>query len=212
MSESMAARVVVADLECLGERLELPDGEGVLFRRAFTPAESAHLLAVLERETPWRQQIITLYGRSIASPRLSAWHGDPGAVYSYSGLRLEPEPWTPVLKIARERVEALAGTQFNSVLLNRYRDGQDSMGWHSDDEPELGRNPVIASASFGAARRFLMQHKKQRLRREWLLEDGDVLVLGGSTQHYWRHHVPKTRQPVGPRINLTFRWIVVDRT
>ena len=211
MSEPIVLRVV-ADFQCSGERLELPDGEGVLFRRAFTPVESADLFAALQRETPWRQPVITLYGRSIASPRLSAWHGDPGAVYSYSGLRLEPEPWTPALRIVRERVEALAGTRFNSVLLNWYRDGQDSMGWHSDDEPELGANPVIASASFGAARRFLMRHKKQRLRQEWLLEDGDVLVLGGATQHYWRHHVPKTRQPVGPRINLTFRWIVVDPT
>jgi alkylated DNA repair dioxygenase AlkB len=211
MSEPMTSRVENAERRCAGERLEFPDGEGVWFRRAFTPGESADLFAVLRRETPWRQPVITLYGRSIASPRLSAWHGDPGAVYSYSGLRLEPEPWTPILRIARERVEMLAGTRFNSVLLNLYRDGRDSMGWHSDDEPELGRNPAIASVSLGAARRFLMQHKKQRLRREWLLEDGDVLVLSGATQHYWRHHVPKTRQPVGPRINLTFRWIVVER-
>lgn len=151
--------------------------------------------------------MIVLYGRSISSPRLSAWHGDSDAVYRYSGLRLEPAPWTPILLDVRERVEALAAARFNSVLLNLYRDGQDSMGWHSDDEPELGRNPLIASISLGAARRFLLQHKKRRLRLEWLLEDGDVLVLGGTTQHCWRHHVPKIRQPMGPRINLTFRWI-----
>lgn len=193
------------------ERLALPDGEGAWYRRAFTSAESAHLFAVLRQETPWRQHVITLYGRSIASPRLSAWYGDPGAVYSYSGLRLEPLPWTPTLCGVRERVEALASARFNSVLLNLYRDGQDSMGWHSDDEPELGRNPVIASVSFGAARRFLLQHKKRRLRVELLLEDGDVLVLGGTTQHCWRHHVPKTRQPVGSRINLTFRAILGRR-
>ena len=189
------------------ERLELPDGEGMLYRRAFAPADSAGLFAVLQRETSWQQQVITLYGRAIASPRLSAWYGDPGAVYSYSGLRLEPASWTPTLRMIRERVEDLAAARFNSVLLNLYRDGQDSMGWHSDDEPELGRNPVIASVSFGAARRFLMQHRKRRLRVELLLEDGDVLVLGGATQYYWRHHVPKTRQPVGSRINLTFRSI-----
>lgn len=190
-----------------GERLELPDGEGMLYRRAFAPADSARLFAVLQRETTWRRHVITLYGRAVASPRLSAWYGDPGAVYSYSGLRLEPVPWTPTLEMLRERVEELAAARFNSVLLNLYRDGQDSMGWHSDDEPELGRNPVIASVSFGAARRFLLQHKKQRLRVELLLEDGDVLVLGGATQHYWRHQLPKTRQPVGSRINLTFRAI-----
>lgn len=189
------------------EWLKMPDGQGVLYRRAFTATDSAHLFDGLRRETPWGQHIITLYGRDVPSPRLSAWHGDPGAVYSYSGLRLEPLPWTPMLRIVRERVEELASTCFNSVLLNLYRDGQDSMGWHSDDEPELGRNPVIASVSFGAARRFLLQHKKQRLRIELLLENGDVLVLGGATQHHWRHHVPKTRQPVASRINLTFRAI-----
>jgi alkylated DNA repair dioxygenase AlkB len=190
-----------------GERLELPDGEGVLYRQAFAPVDSARWFAVLQRETPWRQHVITLYGRAITSPRLSAWYGDSDAVYSYSGLRLEPAPWTPTLRMVRERVEQLAAACFNSVLLNLYRDGQDSMGWHSDDEPELGRNPVIASVSLGAARRFLMQHKKRRLRVDLRLEDGDVLVLGGATQHYWRHHVPKTRQPVGSRINLTFRAI-----
>ena len=192
-----------------GERLALPDGEGALCRRAFAPADCARLFAALREETVWRQQVVTICGRAVASPRLSAWHGDPEAVYGYSGLRLEPAPWTPTLRIVRERVEVLAATRFNSVLLNLYRDGQDSMGWHSDDEPELGRNPVIASASFGAGRRFLMQHKKRRLRVEWRLEDGDVLVLGGPTQHCWRHHVPKMRQPTGARINLTFRAIRV---
>lgn len=191
------------------ERLELPDGEGALYRRAFAPTDSARLFDALRRETSWRQHVITLHGRAIASPRLSAWHGDPEAAYSYSGLRLEPAPWTPTLRIVRERVETLAAARFNSVLLNLYRDGQDGMGWHSDDEPELGRNPVIASVSFGAARRFLMQHKKRRLRVELRLEDGDVLVLGGATQHCWRHHVPKTRQPTDSRINLTFRSIQI---
>jgi len=191
------------------ERLALPDGEGALYRRAFPMADCARLFAALREEIAWRQQVITIYGRAIPSPRLSSWHGDPEAIYSYSGLRLEPAPWTPTLRIVRERAEALAATRFNSVLLNLYRDGQDSMGWHSDDEPELGRNPVIASASFGAGRRFLMQHKKRRLRVEWRLEDGDVLVLGGPTQHCWRHHVPKMRQPTGARINLTFRAIRV---
>ena len=205
MSESWPLPAAATGLTV--EQLTFLDGEGVLFRQAFAPEESARLFATLHQETDWQQQMIVLYGRSIASPRLSAWHGDPDAVYSYSGLRLEPAPWTPTLLDVRERVQALAAARFNSVLLNLYRDGQDSMGWHSDDEPELGRNPVIASISFGATRRFLLQHKKQRLRLEWSLGDGDVLVLGGATQHCWRHHVPKTRQPAGPRINLTFRRI-----
>ncbi len=205
MSEAWPPPAVATGLTV--EQLVFQDGEGVLYRQAFAPVESARLFAALHRETAWQQPVIVLYGRSINSPRLSAWHGDPDAVYRYSGLRLEPMPWTPTLLDVRERVEALAVARFNSVLLNLYRDGQDSMGWHSDDEPELGRNPVIASISLGAARRFLLQHKKRRLRLEWSLEDGDMLVLGGTTQHCWRHHVPKTRQPVGPRINLTFRWI-----
>ncbi|HRD65738.1 MAG TPA: alpha-ketoglutarate-dependent dioxygenase AlkB [Candidatus Competibacter sp.] len=198
-------------VRAIGERLDLPDGEGVLYRRAFASADCARLFDVLQRETAWQQHTITLYGRAIVSPRLSAWYGDPDAIYSYSGLRLEPVSWTPTLLLVRERIERLAAAHFNSALLNLYRDGQDSMGWHSDDEPELGRNPVIASVSFGATRRFLMQHKKRRLRVELRLEDGDVLVLGGTTQHCWRHHVPKTRQPTGSRINLTFRSIQSGR-
>ncbi|MCK7574576.1 MAG: alpha-ketoglutarate-dependent dioxygenase AlkB [Chromatiales bacterium] len=189
-----------------GERLELPDGEGMLYRRAFAPADSARLFAVLQRETTWRRHVITLYGRAVASPRLSAWYGDPGAVYSYSGLRLEPVPWTPTLERLRERVEELAAARFNSVLLNLYRDGQDSMGWHSDDEPELGRNPVIALLASAPRVVFCFSTRSNGYGSN-LLEDGDVLVLGGATQHYWRHQLPKTRQPVGSRINLTFRAI-----
>jgi alkylated DNA repair dioxygenase AlkB len=144
----------------------------------------------------------------VASPRLSAWYGDPGAIYSYSGLRLEPLPWTPVLLEIRQVVTDLAETPFNSVLLNLYRDGQDSMGWHSDAEPELGRNPVIASVSLGAVRRFVLRHKKRKEQHIALeLESGSVLVMGGALQHYWRHALPKIRQAVGPRINLTFRLI-----
>lgn len=191
------------------ERLAVPDGEGVLYRRAFTPAERAHLFAVLREETAWRQQVITVYGRAIASPRLSAWHGDPEAVYGYSGLRLEPAPWTPTLRIVRERVEALAATRFNSVLLNLYRDGQDSMGWHSDDEPELGTNPVIASVSLGATRTFQFKHKQNPdLKLSLDLTHGSLLLMRGGTQHFWKHQVPKTKKPLGPRINLTFRVII----
>jgi alkylated DNA repair dioxygenase AlkB len=141
-------------------------------------------------------------------PRLSAWYGDAGAVYTYSGLRLEPLPWTPVLLEIKQATERLSGTRFNSVLLNLYRDGQDSMGWHSDDEPELGPEPVIASVSLGALRRFVFQHKKRRWRIALDLEPGSVLLMAGATQHHWRHALPKTRRPVAPRINLTFRTIL----
>jgi len=188
--------------------LTLPDGEGVLYRHAFEAAASDALFEALYNETAWQQHVITLYGRAVAAPRLSAWYGDTGAVYTYSGLRLEPLPWTPTLQTIKNRVEALAATRFNSVLLNLYRSGQDSMGWHSDAEAELGRNPVIASVSLGAVRRFLLRHKKQKLNMEIQLEHGSVLILRGATQQHWRHALPKTRKPSGPRINLTFRAIV----
>lgn len=185
----------------------IADGEVVLYRRAFSASESAALFQVLSKCIDWQQHIITLYGRPVASPRLSAWYGDPGAVYSYSGLRLEPLPWISALSEIKDRIEQLTASHFNSVLLNFYRDGRDSMGWHSDDEPELGRNPVIASLSLGATRRFLLRHKKRRIQLDVELEDGSVLVMAGATQHYWRHQLPKTQHQVSPRLNLTFRLI-----
>jgi alkylated DNA repair dioxygenase AlkB len=189
------------------QTIPLPDGAITLYRDVFK-AEHDRLFQALSIETPWQQHVITLYGRAVVSPRLSAWYGDPGAVYHYSGLRLEPLSWTPVLLEIRQVVTELAETPFNSVLLNLYRDGQDSMGWHSDAEPELGRNPVIASVSLGAVRRFVLRHKKRKEQHIALeLEPGSVLVMTGALQHHWRHALPKTRQAVGPRINLTFRLI-----
>ena len=189
------------------QAIPLPDGVITLHRNVFE-AEHDRLFQTFYTEIPWQQQVITLYGRTVASPRLSAWYGDPGAVYRYSGLQLDPLPWTPVLLEIKQVVTELAATPFNSVLLNLYRDGQDSMGWHSDAEPELGRDPVIASVSLGAVRRFVLRHKKRKEQSIALeLEPGSVLVMGGPLQHHWRHALPKTRQPVGPRINLTFRLI-----
>ena len=189
------------------QAIPLPDGTITLYRDVFK-VEHDSLFQALYTETPWQQQVITLYGRAVTSPRLSAWYGDPGAVYRYSGLRLEPLPWTPVLLQIKQRITELATTPFNSVLLNLYRDGQDSMGWHSDAEPELGRNPVIASVSLGAVRQFMLRHKKRKEPSIALeLGPGSVLVMAGALQHHWRHALPKTRQLVGPRINLTFRLI-----
>ena len=189
--------------------LTIPDGEMILYRNVFIASESAMLFQTLYQDSDWQQHVLTICGRAVAAPRLSAWYGDLGAVYRYSGLSLEPLPWTPTLREIKEKAERLAATRFNSVLLNLYRDGRDSMGWHSDAEPELGRNPVIASVSLGATRRFLLRHKKQRNEVVTLmLEAGSVLIMAGATQHYWQHQLPKTRQAVGPRINLTFRVIV----
>lgn len=190
------------------ERPPLPDGECVLYREIFSADERDALFQTLSRDISWERHVITLYGRPVAVPRLSAWYGDPGAVYRYSGIRLEPLPWTPPLQAIKDKVETLAAARFNSALLNLYRDGQDSVGWHSDDESELGRDPVIASVSFGATRRFILRHKKRRLQWDMELANGSVLIMAGATQHHWRHQLPKTRQPVGPRINLTFRWVV----
>lgn len=158
----------------------------------------------------WEQKVIQIYGREVASPRLTAWYGDPGAVYSYSGITLDPLPWIRPIVEVKQRIEALAGCSFNSVLANQYRDGLDSMGWHSDDEPELGEEPVIASVSFGAVRRFLLRHRMRKDLEvlEFPLGGGAGLVMRGPTQRHWRHQVPKTGRKVGVRVNLTFRQIL----
>jgi len=155
----------------------------------------------------WRQHLIRIRGREVASPRLSAWYGDPDAHYSYSGLSLEPRPWLPVILELKTRVEAVCSVPFNSVLLNLYRDGADSMGWHSDDEPELGERPVIASLSLGATRRFRLRHRRRKELEPVAidLEDGSLLIMGGDTQRFWKHQVPKSKRVTEPRLNLTFR-------
>jgi alkylated DNA repair dioxygenase AlkB len=179
----------------------------VLHQRWLPPPEAGLAFAELRGETPWKSESIRIAGRLIPVPRLTAWYGDPDATYTYSGLRNEPLPWTPLLRALRARAGETAGAPFNSVLLNRYRDGRDSMGWHSDDERELGDDPVIASLSLGAPRRFVLRHTRRRGRSITLvLEDGSLLVMGGTTQHFYRHAVPKEDE-AGERINLTFRWI-----
>lgn len=166
------------------------------------------LLVALMRAVPWEVHRIRLFGREHASPRLSCWIGDPGARYRYSGTLFEPHPWPPELAAVRERLSEALGSRFNSVLANRYRDGSDTMGWHSDDEPELGPEPLIASLSLGATRRFLLRHRAEPSRRLALeLAHGSLLVMSGRTQRFYRHALPRTRRPVGERVNLTFRRI-----
>jgi alkylated DNA repair dioxygenase AlkB len=189
-----------------GERIVIPDGELACWPAAFAPAEADVLFARLRHEVPWRQEEIVMFGQARPVPRLVAWHGDADAVYTYSGVRHEPLPWLPAIVEVRDRVAALTGHRFNSVLLNLYRDGRDGMGWHADDEPELGRNPVIASVSLGAARRFRLRHRRRGERALSLdLGHGSLLLMGGELQHHWVHALPKTRSTVGERINLTFR-------
>jgi len=158
----------------------------------------------------WSQPEIRLFGRTLKQPRLVAYYGDPRAVYAYSGTRLDPLGWTPVLEKLRHRIERFTGLPFNAVLVNAYRDGRDSMGWHADDERELGPRPAIASLSLGAARRFRFRSRARNSteRAETLgivLENGSLLVMKPGCQEAFQHALPRTRKPVGLRINLTWR-------
>ena len=187
-------------------RLELPDAEVDYRGGFFTPDEARTLFDDLRAEIRWERHRVRIRGREVDCPRLSGWEGDEA--YSYSGLTLRPAPWTPRVAAIRRRIEAAVGQRFNSVLANLYRDGADRLGWHADDEPELGPAPVIASASFGAPRRFLLRPKRGGAAVPIVLEPGSLLVMRGGTQRHWIHSVPPTRRPVGPRINLTFRRIL----
>lgn len=172
--------------------------------------EASSLFETLNKTIQWHQPRLFIYGRWVDSPRLAAWYGDPGKTYRYSGLVNEPLPWTAELSAVRKNLERYCGTVFNSVLLNLYRDGEDSMGWHSDDEPELGVDPVIASLSLGGSRRFLFKHRRHKptSTHAFTLEHGSLLVMREGVQRDWRHSVPKTRRPVSARINLTFRQVI----
>lgn len=174
----------------------------------FTATEADAFLQDLLQHIHWKQEGMRMYGKEVLFPRLMAWHGDAGSAYAFSGATYEPAPWTPALLRIKEKIAPLAGVAFNSVLLNLYRHGRDAMGWHADDEPELGANPVIASVNFGAARRFMLRYKQDHtLKYELTLGHGSLLLMKGSLQHYWQHQVPKTAQELPARINLTFRVI-----
>ena len=164
----------------------------------------------LASEVVWRREHIRLFGRRVAIPRQTAWHGEPGCTYTYSGLTMSPRPWTATLQTIRQEVEAACGLPFNGVLLNRYRDGNDSMGWHADDEPELGPSPTIASVTLGTPRTFQLKHRTRKdvPRIDLELAHGSLLVMRPPTQAHWLHAVPKRRRgELGIRINLTFRYL-----
>ena len=161
------------------------------------------VLARLIAQTAWREETVIVYGKRHLQPRLSAWHGDKA--YRYSGLSLAPLPFTPLLDAIRHAAETATGRRYNSVLLNYYRDGRDSMGMHSDNEPELGPEPAIASVSFGAARAFILRHKLTKETMKLPLTDGSLLFMAGPMQANWMHGINKTAKPLGPRVNLTFR-------
>ena len=191
-------------------KISLPDSEISLYQKHFDSEIAANLLNDLTEEIPWQQNKIRFYGKESLVPRLESWHGDEGMSYTYSGIRMDAKPWTKNLLKIKESIEPIAKTTFNSVLINYYRDGKDRVAWHSDDEKELGKNPVIASVSLGAERKFKLRHKKYKenqLQHEVFLQSGSLLLMSGSTQHHWLHEIPRTAKPIGPRINLTFRVI-----
>ena len=191
------------------QTLDLPDGEVFLYPGFFPAPEADRLLQELGDATAWRQDTIRLYGKTIDVPRLTAWYGDEGTRYIYSGIENVPLPWTPPLLEVKRAVEPPCGVVFNSVLLNRYRTGKDSVSWHADDEPEFGARPVIASVSFGGTRCFQLKHKTRReLKASVALTHGSLLIMRGGTQANWLHQIPKTAKRVEERLNLTFRAIV----
>jgi alkylated DNA repair dioxygenase AlkB len=190
-------------------RLDMPDADVTLYPFLFSQAEADHLQQDLLRDIVWRQESIKLYGRDHSVPRLTALYGDPDKTYRYSGITHQSESWIPALLTIKQRIEAVSNTSFNSVLLNHYRDGADSMGWHADDEPELGPNPVIGSVSFGQSRILQMRHKTDKSLRQGIpLANGSFLLMQGPVQHHWLHQVAKSRRPMGARINLTYRFIL----
>ncbi|MBC7845504.1 MAG: alpha-ketoglutarate-dependent dioxygenase AlkB [Flavobacterium sp.] len=188
--------------------LNLPDAEIVYYPHFFDKKEADTIFEQLKNEIPWQQDNIRVYGKTHPQPRLTALFGNEGKPYSYSNIKMQPNPWNPILQKIKSYIEGVSDTNFTTVLLNLYRDGKDSNGWHADNEKELGSNPIIASVSFGAERVFQLKHNSiPNLKQNILLEHGSLLLMKGTTQHFWKHQIPKTSKPIGSRINLTFRII-----
>jgi alkylated DNA repair dioxygenase AlkB len=200
----------VSDRQQRSNRIPLGNAEIFYYPAWLNPAESSALLQLLLKETPWRQDTLKFAGKAVPVPRLQAWYGDSSSHYGYSGLHLEPLPWTPALTRLRQRLEDSLNLSFNSVLINYYRNGQDSVAWHSDSEPALGPDPSIASLSLGATRRFDMKRydrNNQPGKLSLALADGSLLLMGSGVQQHWLHQIPKEPAITAPRINLTFRLI-----
>lgn len=187
---------------------DLPNAAIVYYPNFIDLDQSNLFFNRLLQEVPWQQDEIIVYGKNHQQPRLTALYGNEGKPYAYSNIIMHPHPWNSLLTYIKEEVEKICETQFTTVLLNLYRDGKDSNGWHSDNEKELGRNPIIASLSLGAERMFHLKHNQQtELRQRITLQNGSLLVMKGETQHFWKHQIPKTEKEIGKRINLTFRII-----
>lgn len=186
--------------------IELPKASLEYFPNFFELQKANELFSLLQNTIPWQQDTITVFGKNHLQPRLTALYGNNNNLYQYSNVVMKPHPWNSLLTFIKEAIEDELHNTFNAVLLNYYRNGADSMGWHADNEASLGRNPIIASVSFGATRPIHFKHNTQEnLKHKINLEHGSLLVMKGETQHFWKHQIPKTSKPVGPRINLTFR-------
>ena len=190
-------------------KFDLANAAIELHEHFFDAQESGSIMQALISEIDWKQYQIKIFGKTLDQPRLTAYYGEGHPYYAYSNIKLQPIPFTPILLSIKNKIEALTLEKFNGVLLNYYRNGDDSMGWHADDEKELGTNPVIASLSFGATRNFQMHHRFQKstAKQSIILNDASLLIMKGETQHFWKHQIPKQKNK-GPRINLTFRKII----
>ena len=188
--------------------LHLPDSDIRYYPTFLGRQQGKAYFDILKKTVPWRQDNITLFGKTHPQPRLTALYGSNERTYSYSNITMAPLPFSEALLEIKEKVDTAANETFTTCLLNLYRDGRDSNGWHADDEKELGKNPVIASLTLGQERIFHLKHKRNReLKHKILLEHGSLLLMRGETQHHWLHQIPKTTKPIGERINLTFRII-----
>jgi alkylated DNA repair dioxygenase AlkB len=183
------------------------NGEYIYLPNFFSETDSDLFLKSLTDNIIWKQESMNMYGKKIDFPRLTAWYGDNDKPYKFSGITLQSLPWTTEILAIKNKIEPQSKVIFNSVLLNRYRNGNDSISWHTDAEPELGKNPVIASVNFGATRTFQLRHIKTKEKLEIELSHGSLLIMQGELQHFWQHQVPKTKEIKTERINLTFRVI-----
>jgi alkylated DNA repair dioxygenase AlkB len=186
----------------------LPDADIIYYPHFFDKKEANEILLQLTTDIPWQQDDIRVFGKTHPQPRLTALFGNEGKSYSYSNIKMQAHPWNPLLKRIKSKVENVTNSNFTSVLLNLYRDGKDSNGWHADNEKELGLNPIISSVSFGSERVFQLKHNTiSNAKLNIVLEHGSLLLMKGTTQHFWKHQIPKTSKKIDSRINLTFRFI-----
>jgi len=189
-------------------QIDLPDADICLYPYFIKSDEADDFFAALMSQIEWSEHSINIYGQQHKVPRLSAWYADNAKSYEYSGLKSQGLLWNPLLLELKSKIEAVCNKSFNSVLVNRYRNGCDGVGWHADDEKELGTNPVIASLSFGQERSFQLKHRRNKsLKKNLLLGHGSLLIMQGQTQHHWLHQVAKSKRQLNERINLTFRII-----